>query len=67
MLMIEWMQGEISRRDEEITRKGNELEAKQQRELQAWHDALKIRQRTVDAFLKAGARKRVGWFARRTP
>jgi hypothetical protein len=64
LLMLEWMQGELTRRNEELTSKGNELEAKQ-RELQAWHDALKIRQRTVDAVLKAGNRKRVGWFARR--
>jgi predicted nuclease with TOPRIM domain len=64
LTMIEWMQQEVSKRDELLTRRGNELEELRAK-LDAWENGLRVRQRTVEAVLKAGSAKRSGWFVRR--
>jgi hypothetical protein len=64
ILMIEWMQDETVKREQEVTRQSNEL-AEREKGLKAWEKNLKLKQRAVDAVLKRNAPKSVGWFARR--
>lgn len=63
ILMIEWMQEETIKRDEQLTLRSKEL-AEQEAKLIAWEKGLKLKQRAVDAMLKREP-KNTGWWFRR--
>lgn len=65
ILMIEWMQEETIKRDDQLTQRGKEL-AEKERQLQSWEAGLKIKQKAVDAVLKrAPDGRRYWWFGRK--
>lgn len=64
ILMIEWMQEETIKRDEQLTLRSKEL-AEQEAKLIAWEKGLKIKQRAVDAVLKRAPEEKRMWFWRR--